>query len=287
MNVAVVRLADGRLRTVKLSGLRAQVPPVSPDAHMRNVPAMGRNMTQDAPAVQKVSAESKPVPGQVPLVKVKQEPPQVQAELARSPAPVKAADAAKVGQPDQQSGRTILQPSNDVIQNERLANQAAPDLNTRLSRIAASVPGANFDRLRPQKGLERLQEKVASGKPARTIGDNLAAQIVANTVEAKDQLIARLGQEFPVITVDDKFTELGRKAGYPSANVQVQMPNGGTAEVQIVSPEIQAITDQTHRLYTLGRRFPEGSADRAWYWNEAAAMHRAALERFARRVYGK
>ena len=250
---------------------------------VRSVPAMGKNMTQDSPAVRKVQAESEPVSGQVPEVKVKQEPPQVKSELARPPAPVRAEDAARIGQQDQQSGRKILQPSNDVIQNERLANQAAPDLTTRLSRIAASVAGAKLDRLRPQKGLERLQEKVASGKPPQTIGDNLAAQIVAKTVKAKNQLIERLRQEFPVISVDDQFTGLGRKAGYPSANIQVQMPNGATAEVQIVTPEVQAITDQTHALYTAGRRFPEGSADRAWYWNYAARMHRAALEKFSAR----
>src|SRR5262249_24529801 len=144
-------------------------------------------------------------------------------------------------------------------------------------------PGARFDRLRPQKGLQRLQEKVADGKPPSTIGDNLAAQIVANTVAAKDQLIARLRQQFPVISVDDKFLEPREKAGYPSTNLQLQMPNGGTAEVQIVTPEIQAITDRTHRLYTLGRKFPEGSAERAWWWNQAAAMHLAALARFIRR----
>lgn len=250
------------------------------DSPTRSVPKMGHNMTADSPAVRKVQAESHPTPGQVPEVKVKQEPPQVKAELARPPAPVRAEEAARIGQPDQQSGRTILQPSNDVIQNERLANQAAPDLTTRLSRIAASVRGAKLDRLRPQKGLERLQEKVASGKPPRTIGDNLAAQIVADTVEAKDQLISRLQQEFPVISVDDKFTQPREKAGYPSANVQVQMANGGTAEVQIVTPEVQAITDQTHALYTAGRRFAEGSADRAWYWNHASEMHREALNKF-------
>src|SRR5579864_6609035 len=61
------------------------------------------------------------------------------------------------------------------------------------------------------------------------------------------------------------------------------MPNGGTAEVQIVTPEIQAITDQTHRLYTQGRNFPEGSPERAHYWGQAAVMHQQALEKFLAR----
>lgn len=275
MNVAVVRLPDGQIRTVKLPDLQGTQP--------RPVPAMGRNMTVDSPAVRRVQSQARPVPGQVPEVKVKREPPQVQTALALPPAPVSAEEVGRIGQTDLRTGRQVLQPSNSLVQNERLAGEAAPYLTTKLSEAAAAIPGARFDRLRPQKGLQRLEEKVADGKPPSTIGDNLAAQIVANTVAAKDQLIARLGQQFPVISVDDKFLEPREKAGYPSTNVQVHMPNGGTAEVQIVTPEIQAITDQTHRLYTLGRNFPEGSPERARYWNQAAAMHQQALGKFLAR----
>jgi hypothetical protein len=251
---------------------------------MRNPPEMGHNMTSDSPAVRRAKVEATPVRGQEPTIKVKQEPPEIQAALTQHPAPVNEEEAALIGQRDPQSGRQILQPSNDIVQNERLANQAAPELNTRLSRIAAETPGAKFDRLRPQKGLRRLQEKVADGKPANTIGDNLAAQIVASTEKAKDQIIAGLSREFRVISVDDKFLEPRNKAGYPSTNVQVQMPNGTTAEVQIVSPEVQKITDKTHQYYTLGRNYPEGSPQRAWYWDQAAAMHMQALEKFQART---
>lgn len=291
MGVAVVRLGDGRIKTVKLSSLTQTDSPRAKAqgfhskriADTRSVPVMGRNMTTNAPSVRKVQAQAKPVPGQVPEVRVKQEPPQVQNALAQPPEPVRARDAGRIGQTDVQSGRQVLQPSNSLVQNERLAADAAPELTTKLSQVAASVPGARFDRLRLQKGLQRLEEKVADGKPASTIGDNLAAQIVANTVAAKDRLIGRLRQQFPVISLDDKFLEPREKAGYPSTNLQLQMPNGGTAEVQIVTPEIQAITDRTHRLYTEGRKFPEGSKGRAWYWGEAAKMHVKALRRFMAR----
>jgi|SRR5579864_10755 len=255
----------------------------APRATVPHVLTMGHNMTGNAPAVRKVQIQAKPVPGQVPKVKVKREPPRVQTALAQAPAPVSVEEASQIGQADSQSGRQILQPSNNLVQNERLAADSAPYLTTKLSKAAASVPGARFDRLRPQKGLRRLEEKVADGKPPSTIGDNLAAQIVANTIAAKDQLIARLRQQFPVISVDDKFLQPREKAGYPSTNLQLQMPNGGTAEVQIVTPEIQAITDQTHRLYTQGRNFPEGSPERAHYWGQAAVMHQQALEKFLAR----
>jgi hypothetical protein len=170
------------------------------------------------------------------------------------------------------------------VQNERLANQAAPELNTRLSRIAAETQGAKFERLRPQKGLERLEEKVAEGKPPRTIGDNLSAQLSVRDEQVKDQVVARLQREFPVISVDDHFLEPREKAGYPSTNVQVKLPNGSTAEVQIVAREVQKITDRTHQYYTLGRNYAEGKPERAYYWEQAAALNRQALEQYHARV---
>jgi hypothetical protein len=255
-----------------------------PIADTRNVPEMGHNMTADSPAVRRAKAEGRPVRGQEPTIKVKQEPPEIQSALAQPPTPVRAEDAARIGQRDPQSGRPILQPSNDVVQNERLANQAAPELNTRLSRIAAETQGAKFERLRPQKGLERLEEKVAEGKPPRTIGDNLSAQLSVRDEQVKDQVVARLQREFPVISVDDHFLEPREKAGYPSTNVQLKLPNGSTAEVQIVAREVQKITDRTHQYYTLGRNYAEGKPERAYYWEQAAALNRQALEQYHARV---
>jgi hypothetical protein len=259
-------------------------------AQQAPVPPMGRGMTTDSPAVEKVQSEARPVPGEEPRVEVKDETPQNAVRLAQPARPVTPQESAKVGKLDAQSGRQIVQPSESKLQNERLAAEAAPELATGLSEIAASVPGAHFDaahggRLRPQKNFERISEKTGEGKPPETIGDYLAAQIVAETVEAKDRIIAQLRRRYPVLSVEDNFLQPREdKAGYASANLQVRMPNGGSAEVQIVIPEIQAITDQTHRLYTQGREFPEGSPERKAYWDQAAALHKHAVEAFKERT---
>src|SRR5438132_1077820 len=116
-------------------------------------------------------------------------------------------------------------------------------------------PRMNVARIRTVEGQVRtvklsdvrkpeVVSTVLRGKPPQTISDYLAAQIAADSVPAKDRLIALLRKEFKVMNVDDKFLKGRRdKAGYPSANVQVQLADGNTAEVQIVPREVQEITD--------------------------------------------
>jgi len=258
----------------------------SPAAPAQIAP-MGRGMTTDSPVVRRVEQEAQAVAGQEPLVMVKKESPQDARALAEPAQPAPPEAVAKIGERDETSGRQIVQPSNSELQNERLAGEAAPELATKLSELAASIPGAKFDRLRPQKNLERIEEKVKEyDKPPRTIQDYLAGQIAADKPQAKDQLIAELKNRFKVISVEDKFLE-GRPelAGYPSANVQVQMSNGSTAEVQIVPREVQQVTDLSHRYYTDGRKAElEGNlAARDWNHVRAAEINRRALEAFKRR----
>jgi len=248
---------------------------------------MGRGMTTDSPAVRKVEQEAQVVPGQEPLVMVKKESPQDAQALSQPAQPVQPDAAARTGEKDQASGRDIVQPSNSELQNERLAGEAAPELATQLSQAAAAVPGARLGRIRPQKNLKRIEEKVnGDDKPPRTIQDYLAGQIAADTPRAKDLLIAELKKRFKVISVEDKFLE-GRPelAGYPSANVQVQLSNGSTAEVQIVPREVQQVTDLSHRYYTDGRKAElEGNlAARDWNHARAAEINGRALEAFKRR----
>ena len=85
-----------------------------------------------------------------------------------------------------------MQPTADPIENDRLAGEAAPQFATELSQIADSVPGADFARYRPQKSVERVQEKAADGQPPETVGDYLAGQIAVDSVEAKNRVIEEL-----------------------------------------------------------------------------------------------
>ncbi len=246
------------------------------------------HLDQQKPEIVHTEEQSHPVPGQRPQVsdKVKwhDEP-----KLQGKPQLLTRTQRERVGRKDPTSGRQILQPTKSAIQNERLAAENAPELETKLSAIAASVPGARFARLRPQKNLARLDEKIREGKPAATISDYSAAQISAASPQAKDQLVREIKKEFPVINLEDRFLK-GRedKAGYPSANVQIKLPNGATSEVQIVPAEVQAITDETHHLYKEGRNARDAGDHKAAQKVFAAAskMNHQAVQQFLERNNG-
>lgn len=259
----------------------AEVAPVS------GKPPAGSGMTTDTAAVENVAQKAQLHPEQKPAVMVKEEPPKQAAALAKPPAQVQPQDVAPIGTKDKESDRTILQPSTDVMQNERLASQAAPELATKLSHIAAGVDGATFDRLRPQKELQRVDEKVDdAGKPPETVPDYLAAQIAADSPQAKDSLIQELQKNFKVVSVEDSFLEGRPKlAGYPSANVQVMMGNGLTAEVQIVPREIQESANESHKYYTAGREaeLRGDHAEKDKQFAEATKLHNEAMDKFRER----
>jgi len=249
------------------------------DRLLKNAPI---SRDRQKPEIVHTEEESHPVPGQRPIVsdRVKTRD---ESKLQGKTQPLTRTQRERVGRKDSETGRQIVQPSRSPIQNERLAAENAPELDTRLSAISARVPGAKFERLRPQKNLARVNEKIKEGKPAATISDYSAAQISAASPKAKDELIRRIKKEFPVISVEDKFLK-GRKdkAGYPSANVQVKLPNGGTSEVQIVPREIQKITDQTHHLYKEGRNARDAGDSKAARSAFALAnkLNRQAIQQF-------
>jgi len=258
---------------------------ISPTLHKEREGWGTRSRQGQKPEIVRTEEQSHPVPGQRPKVsdKVKwhDEP-----KLQGKPQLLTRTQWERVGRKDPKSGRQIVQPTKSPIENERLAAENAPKLETKLSAIAARVPGARFARLRPQKNLERVDEKIREGKPAATISDYSAAQISAASPEAKDQLIREIKKEFPVINLEDRFLK-GRedKAGYPSTNVQIKLPNGATSEVQIVPAEVQAITDKTHHLYKEGRNARDGGDYKAAQQVFAAAskMNHQAVQQFLER----
>lgn len=269
----------------------AQPVPINHTPDIQHVPGptgqpMGASMTKDSPAVKAVEQKADLAPGQVPDVMVKKEAPSNAAKLAQPPKEPKPENLAKIGTEDKESGRQIVQPSTSAIENERLAAEAAPELATHLSQIAAQVPGAKFDRMRPQKNIDRVGDKTEGGKPPETIQDYVAAQIAADSPEAKNKLLVELEKTGRVLSVEDKFLEPRKDlAGYASTNVQYQLSNGASAEVQIVPREIQEITDQSHHFYTEGRKAKERGdhAEAEKNFKEAARITGAALDRFKER----
>lgn len=256
---------------------------VPPELHKKR--SGTRRLDEQKPEIVHTQEQSHPVAGQRPQVsdRVRWRD---ESKLQGEPQLLTRTQRERVGRRDPKSGRQIVQPTKSPIENERLAAENAPKLETKLSAIAARVPGAKFARLRPQKNLERVNEKIREGKSAATISDYSAAQISAASPRAKDQLVREIKKEFPVISIEDRFLR-GRedKAGYPSTNVQVKLPNGATSEVQIVPAEVQEITDQTHHLYKEGRNARDAGDRKTAQQAFAAAskMNRQAVQQFLER----
>lgn len=251
-------------------------------SHMGVFGGEGGELQNSVPTVPEGFELEGPQPGQEPEIV----PPgdKGAAEIPKVKEPeVTPDEVSRVGK--SKDGEQIKQPKITTEANQRLATSAAPELESKLSFLASEIPGSNFVRLRPQKSDDRLNEKTDDKSPNQ-ISDYLAAQISIDSPQAKDKMMAALKKNFRVLEVEDRFLEPRKdKAGYPSANLQIQMENGSTAEVQLVPKEVQDISEDTHPLYKAGREAEEkgDTAGRDRQWAEAAKQHESALNAFRRR----
>lgn len=159
-----------------------------------------------------------------------------------------------LGTKEPESGRPIVQPTDNVEKLQQVAKLDAPKLDDQLDEIVKSVPGATFERVRPEKNPDRLDEKIEKeGQPAATVGDFLASQVVVNTPEGKDNVIQALKERFPIVKLDDMFDQGDEKYGYHHVSLQVQLPHGESAEVQIVPKEVFDVNTEEHHFYKRGR----------------------------------
>lgn len=226
-----------------------------------------------------------PLPSQGPVVPATPEivPPSGKVPTGPPPA-VSPKEAAQVGsrKPD---GHQVTQPKKTVAANKKLALQAAPELHDALSALTKQIPGAAFDKLRPVKDVGRIGQKTGENDPD-TLSDYLGAQVSADSPQAKDALVAALQKNFKVIETDDNFlTGKPDKARYPSTNLQVQLSNGSTAEVQIVPKEVQDRQDESHAFYKAGRDAEEkgDTKERDRQWAQAGKIHREQMDKFKAR----
>ena len=157
MNAVRVRTGNGRVRTVRLEDI---------------LPVSGHHALDDLrkPEILNTEEQADPVAGQEPEVSDRVTA-RAERSIAGQPRPVASGDTKKLGKKDSESGRPVMQPSNSIAENERLAAQAAPELDTRLSHLAARVPGDG-----PLKAIED-----APGSFVKMRADSKKASAAAKT----------------------------------------------------------------------------------------------------------
>lgn len=150
-------------------------------------------------------------------------------------------------------GRKIFQPTNDPNKLLTMARTQEPVLARRLQSLAGQIPGAEIDGVRlkdmSQAGFQRMQAKLDEGQNPEMIGDYLAGRLFARSPGDVSKIIAGLKERFGIVKVDDFLERPRGPSRYRAVHVQVKMPNGLSAEVQIQPRTFKNFLSEAHASY--------------------------------------
>ncbi|MDA1326496.1 MAG: RelA/SpoT domain-containing protein [Proteobacteria bacterium] len=141
-----------------------------------------------------------------------------------------------VGSPDNRE-RVIFQPNNDPNRLLARARQQAPQLETDLRKITKPLPGAELAGVRvkdmDQAGFDRLQAKINRIKSPEMIPDYVGGRIYVESPSDLNRVEKILKEKFEIINRDDTLEQPRGPAGYRAVHLQVKLPDGMTAEIQL------------------------------------------------------
>jgi hypothetical protein len=223
---------------------------VAPEAELGSPVPKGNEPAAVAPTseAQALAPQEMPATSQVPVGK---EPAHASSGTSGQPGEVNRFDAFELGSSDLSSNRQVVQGASDVYVLREGALQRKPILENELQRIAAGIDGAQFVSVRV-KDAPGLAEKVATGRPAHTIGDFLGGRISVESPAALKTALDEIGKKYRILDSDDKIINPIR--GYRAVHMQVDLGNGMSAEIQLVPSEIAKVMDSTHGLYDKYKR---------------------------------
>lgn len=186
-----------------------------------------------------------------------------------------------VGTSDPNSGRKVVQPTDDPAINQTLATAAMPAYKARLLEAIRHIPGARLARSRDAKNPRRLAEKIElQGQPAETVSDYGAAQIAVDSPQAKAAVVAAVKQHFTVLRQQDHFAFGDPEYHFHSDSLQLQMPNGASQELQIVPDEVLQANRVEHHDYKRVRDAELAGRSAEPAKAAARAINDRAMERF-------
>jgi N12 class adenine-specific DNA methylase len=241
-----------------------------------------RTTEPPAPAAEKTESPNKPSPkepggtGGEPIAPPKGEvlPPEPKT-AANTEAKKPATLEGKIGEKDPDSGRMILQPSDSAAENQKLATAGLKEILPSIKQTVAGVQGAEMAGVREEKGADRTKEKVEDeNKPPATIPDYSALRISVDSPKAREETVAALRDQFPVVRDKDEFDRGSPAEGFHAQMLQVQSPNGASHELQVLPKEQADIAEDTHELYEKAR---DGDKEAQAQLKE---QNVAAMERF-------
>jgi hypothetical protein len=186
-----------------------------------------------------------------------------------------------VGAIEPESGRKIVQPTDNPQVNQVLATAAMPDYRAQLVAAIRPIPGASLAATRSMKNPPRLAEKIAEeGQPPETVSDYGAAQISVDSVAAKDAVVAAIRRHFRILRMKDNFAAGDADYHYRNVRLQLQMPNGSSEELQIVPRPVLEVNAQEHHQYKKARNAELAGRNAEPAKAAARAMNDQAMEKF-------
>ncbi|CAB4180599.1 RelA/SpoT [uncultured Caudovirales phage] len=150
----------------------------------------------------------------------------------------------------------------------RLAEQEKPAFDAVVERITNDV-GIQA-RPDPVKNIVRAAEKLVletengTKKPdASLILDLLRSTIVVNTEAEIQNAVREIEKSFDVVRVKDRF-KIPAVTGYRDVLVNVKLPSGLIAEIQVNIPAMIGSKSTGHKLYRMSRNMEQGSSERMY-----------------------
>jgi hypothetical protein len=206
--------------------------------------------------------------------------------LTRSmtPGSVSVGGTSNLGAIEPASGKIIHQPEGDYHAQMERAQAAVPDFNRTLDDLAERFGGRSSGV--SLKGESSVQAKLARGYPPHGIPDYIRARLVFDSMDEIRQALTAIKQEYGTHDVEE-FLDPPRAGGYRAAHLQIGLPNGATAELQLLPREIAEVQEDAHKFYETWRS-PDATPDeKAAAQKEIARLFARAHANYTERVAGE
>lgn len=175
----------------------------------------------------------------------------------------KAPPAAPLSAPELETATKILTPM------FKSAKAAKPVFDNTVTSIANAI-GAQV-KIPGIKKIERSSEKLiretddGNGNPnPEQMRDLLRATVIVPRVEDVNKAIAAVHDKFQVVRVKNRF-ETPTEAGYRDVLINVRLPDGLQAEIQVNVPAMMLAKKAGHKLYSLMRGMTDAATIQPMY----------------------
>ncbi len=161
----------------------------------------------------------------------------------------------KASKPESVSTILNVSPSNftnrSFIQNhyskvKKISQETAPAFKSFVEEatgLTADVRVKKFDSF-----AGKIERYILNNKNPNEISDNLAARVVADSVDGVDVALGNIKGNFQVDEIQN-FFQTPTSWGYRGVNTKVRLPNGLITEIQIHTPQSLEIGKKIHPIY--------------------------------------